>query len=375
MKIIVATDSFKGSLDAQTVCGIIADTISEYQPDIQVIIKPMADGGEGTAKAMVAACNGRWIPQKVMGPLPNMEVEAGFAWFGKSCTALVEMACASGITLLSNKQLSPLKTTTYGTGQLITAALKKEPNEILIAIGGSATIDMGTGAAMAMGWKFLDEKGNSIGLGGEYLERIKNIIPPFKSLGCKVRVLSDVKNPLYGPNGAAEIFGPQKGADPQTIKRLDTAIEHLSGLIKDKLKIDVSNITGAGAAGGLGAGAVAFMNAEITSGIETIINAVNLKNDLLDTDWIITGEGKFDTQSFQGKVISGIVQAAQQTKTKVVVIAGDIQLSKSEYGKFGIIDAIGLKKKDMSTEYAMQNSKKLLKSASYEFIQKYITKQ
>ena len=374
MKIIVAADSFKGSLDAQTVCGIIADTISEYQPNIQVIIKPMADGGEGTAKAMIAACNGRWIPQKVMGPLPNMEAEAGFAWFEKSCTALVEMACASGITLLSNKQLNPLKTTTYGTGQLITAALEKEPDEILIAIGGSATIDMGVGAAMAMGWKFLDEKGNSIGLGGEYLERIKNIIPPSKILSCKVRVLSDVKNPLYGPNGAAEIFGPQKGADPQTVKRLDAAIKRLSELIKDKLKIDVSNIPGAGAAGGLGAGAAAFMNAEITSGIETIINAVNLKNDLLNADWIITGEGKFDAQSLDGKVISGIVEAAQQTKTKVVIIAGDIQLSKSEYGKFGIIDAIGLKKKDMSTEYAMQNSKKLLKSASYEFIQKYITK-
>ena len=128
MKIIVATDSFKGSLDAQTVCGIIADTISEYLPDAQVIIKPMADGGEGTAKAMIAACNAKWIPRKVMGPLPNMEVETGFAWFGKPCTALVEMACASGITLLSNEQLNPLRTTTYGTGQLITATLKKKPH-------------------------------------------------------------------------------------------------------------------------------------------------------------------------------------------------------------------------------------------------------
>ncbi|MFA6176754.1 MAG: glycerate kinase, partial [Phycisphaerae bacterium] len=155
MKIIVATDSFKGCLSAETASKTIADAIVEQLPKAQILTKPLADGGEGTADAMIAACNGRWIPRKVMGPLPNMEVDAGFAWFEKTRTVLVEMACASGITLLSKDQLNPLNTTTYGTGQLIAAALEKLPYEILLAIGGSATVDMGVGAAMALDWQFL----------------------------------------------------------------------------------------------------------------------------------------------------------------------------------------------------------------------------
>ncbi|HBG77608.1 MAG TPA: glycerate kinase [Phycisphaerales bacterium] len=368
MKIIVATDSFKGCLSAETASKTIADAIVEQLPKAQILTKPLADGGEGTANAMIAACNGRWIPRKVMGPLPNMEVDAGFAWFEKTRTVLVEMACASGITLLSKDQLNPLKTTTYGTGQLIAAALEKLPYEILLAIGGSATVDMGVGAAMALDWQFLDSNGKSVGLGGECLERIEKIIPPPKLPDCRVKVLSDVTNSLYGQNGAAEVFGPQKGANPQTVKRLDAAIKRLSGLIRDKLNIDVSDISGGGAAGGLGAGAAAFMNADIVSGIETIISVINLKKDLTDADWIITGEGRFDNQSLGGKVISGIVRLARQTNTKVAVIAGDVQVSKSEYKKFGVIDAIGLKKNNMTTDYAMQNCVKLLIDASREFV-------
>jgi len=368
MKIIVATDSFKGCLSAETASKTIADAIAERLPKAQILTKPLADGGEGTADAMIAACNGRWIPRKVMGPLPNMEVDAGFAWFEKTRTVLVEMACASGITLLSKDQLNPLKTTTYGTGQLIAAALEKLPYEILLAIGGSATVDMGVGAAMALDWQFLDSNGKSVGLGGECLERIEKIIPPPKLPDCRVKVLSDVTNSLYGQNGAAEVFGPQKGANPQTVKRLDAAIKRLSGLIRDKLNIDVSDISGGGAAGGLGAGAAAFMNADIVSGIETIISVINLKKDLTDADWIITGEGRFDNQSLGGKVISGIVRLAQQTNTKVAVIAGDVQVNKSEYKKFGVIDAIGLKKNNMTTDYAMQNCVKLLIDASREFV-------
>lgn len=367
MKFIIATDSFKGSLSAEKACRIITDTISEHLPDAQVITKPMADGGEGTAKAMIAACNGIWIPQKVMGPLPEMTVETGFAWFENTKIALVEMACASGIELLNAEQLDPLQTTTYGTGQLIKAAAKKQPKEIFLAIGGSATVDMGIGVAMAQGWRFFNDENESIGLGGGEIEKIKVIIPPIDKILCKVKVLSDVDNPLYGPNGAAEVFGPQKGADPEMVKRLDSAIRKLSDRIYSDLGVNVSKIPGAGAAGGLGAGAVAFMGAEIVSGIDTIINAVNLKEDLQDADWIITGEGKFDTQSLNGKVIADVVKAAQQTNIKVAVIAGDVQLSKSEYSKFDIIHAIGLKKHGMTTEYTMQNCEKLLKESSYEF--------
>ena len=301
MKIIVATDSFKGSLSAQEACQIIAGTIVQQMPEARVVVKPMADGGEGTANAMIMTCDGKWVPQKVIGPLPEMEVESGFVIFEKSCTALVEMASVSGITLLTKDQQNPLNTTTYGTGQLIKSAIEKQSDEILLAIGGSATVDMGVGAAMALGWKFLDKNGVPTGLGGGEIERIKKIILPSERFHQKIKVLSDVRNPLYGPHGAAKVFGPQKGADAQTVRRLDVAFEALSILIKDQLGIDVSQIPGAGAAGGLGAGAVAFMNAEIVSGIEIIMDISMLKNELLDADWIITGEGKFDHQSLQGK--------------------------------------------------------------------------
>jgi len=377
MKIIVAADSFKGSLSAQRACNIIADTLTEQLPNAHIIVKPMADGGEGTAKAMIAACDGKWVSQKVMGPLPDMQVDAGFAWFDNSRTALVEMACASGITLLSNDQLDPVRTTTYGTGQLIKTAIEKQPREILLAIGGSATVDMGIGAAMALGWKFLDNKKRPVGLGGGELEKIENIISPTEKFHGKIKVLSDVDNPLYGPNGAAEVFAPQKGADVKMVKKLDLAIRQLSDLVKAQLGIDVSNIPGAGAAGGLGAGAIAFMNAEMVSGIETIIDVSNLKEDMENADWIITGEGKFDSQSLQGKVISGIIRSVRQTNadTKIVIIAGDVRLNKSEYGNLGIVDAIGLKNKEMTTEYAIRNCEKLLTHASHEFVKKYLKPQ
>lgn len=369
MKIVVATDSFKGSLSAEKACGIIASTVAEYMPNAQVLVKPMADGGEGTARAMIAARNGKWIPCKVMGPLQKMEVAAGFAWFEDTRTALVEMACASGIELLDAEQLNPLKTTTYGTGELIKAALKMQPDEILLAVGGSATVDAGVGAAMALGWTFNDGDGNAIGLGGGEVERIENIIPPSGRIGCRVKVLSDVDNPLCGPRGAAEVFGPQKGADPEMVKRLDSAILRISGRIQAELGVDISDIPGAGAAGGLGGGAVAFMNAEIVSGIDTMIKESGLKSKMHDADWIITGEGKFDSQSLNGKVVSGILQAAKATNTKVAVIAGEVQFGNEPCRESGIAVAIGLKKKEMTTEYAMENSEKLLKQSVSEFME------
>jgi len=195
MKIIVAVDSFKGSLSATKACEIISKAIKSVSPEAEIVLKPMADGGEGTAEAMIMACDGQWIPKKVTGPLEEIEVEAGYGWFEKEGAVLVEMACASGLMLLTKGQLNPLKTTTYGTGELIKKALEKKPEKIYLGIGGSATIDCGVGAAMALGWRFLDDTGASIGLGGGELEKIKKIIPPEQKLGCRIEILSDVKNP------------------------------------------------------------------------------------------------------------------------------------------------------------------------------------
>jgi glycerate kinase len=372
MKIIVAADSFKGSLSAKAACGIIAGVLAERLPNAEIVIKPMADGGEGTAETVRAACNGIWISHKVMGPLPQMQVQAPFVWLEKERIALIEMACASGITLLTPEQLNPLKTTTCGTGQLMQKALEKGAGKIFLAIGGSATMDMGIGAAMALGWRFLDAEGKPTGLGGEELEKIERIVPPQHPFPCPVTVLSDVNNPLCGPNGAAEVFGPQKGAAPQVVKRQDAAMKRLSGLVKQQLGIEIADLPGAGAAGGLGAGAAAFMNAEIVSGIEAVMDMTGLKKELSNADWIITGEGKFDHQSLRGKVVWGILRAAQKTKARVAVLAGKVELEKSEYMPLGIAAAIGLKKEDMTLEYAMQNSEKLLKRISREFAQKYL---
>jgi len=258
MKVVIATDSFKGTLTAYEACQIIADAISESVPDIQLVIKPMADGGEGTAEAMIKAANGRWVPQTVMGPLPDMQVEAGFAWFDDDRTALVEMASASGLELLSTDQMNPLKTTTYGTGQLIKAALEYGARKILLAVGGSATVDGGIGAAIALGWKFLDYHDNSVPLGGAGLEKITKIVRPEKLGLVPVEVLCDVDNPLCGEQGAAKVYAPQKGATPEMVEQLEKGLAHLAELVRKQLQRDI-NVPDAGAAGGLAAGAMAFM--------------------------------------------------------------------------------------------------------------------
>lgn len=367
MKIIIAMDSFKGTLTADQACEIIAKTISESKPDAQLIIKPMADGGEGTARAMIKAADGQWIPQTAMGPLPDMNVEAGFAWFEQDKTALVEMASASGLELLTKQQTNPLKTTTYGTGQLIKAAAEYGAHKILLAVGGSATVDGGVGAAMAIGFKFLDKNENPVPLGGAALEKITKIIKPANLNIPPVEVLCDVDNPLYGKNGAARIYGPQKGATPQMVEQLEKNLTHLARLVTEQLKVDI-NIPGAGAAGGLAAGAIAFMNATVVSGIETVIAHSNLSEHLKSADWVITGEGSFDRQSLHGKVVAGITKLALNSNTPIAVLAGRVKVSKHQYQKLGISTAISCRKKDMTLDFAMENSRTLLRKATQELM-------
>ncbi len=374
MKIIIAMDSFKGTLSANQACEIIAESMAECVPSAELVIKPMADGGEGTAQAMIRAASGRWIPQRVMGPLPDMQVEAGFAWFGSDKTALVEMASASGLELLSKEQMNPLKTTTYGTGQLIKAALEYGAHKILLAVGGSATVDGGLGAAMARGWEFLDTEGNPVPLGGVALELIAKIVEPEDLKLVPVEVLCDVDNPLCGEHGAARVYGPQKGATAQMVEQLEKGLRHLAVLVQEQLARDINNVPGAGAAGGLAAGALAFMNAALVSGIETVIARSNLQAELKSADWIITGEGSFDNQSLYGKVVSGIAAMASKSHTRIAVIAGEVSVPQQEYQKLGITTAIGCRKKDMSLDYALANSCKLLHSAAQHFTKEYLGK-
>ncbi len=378
MKIVIAMDSFKGTLKAYEACAILSDVIRNVLSDVTIVIKPMADGGEGTAKAMIEAADGLLIPHIAMGPLREMSIEAGFAWFSDR-TALVEMASVSGLELLKADQMNPLKTTTYGTGQLIKAAVQHGAHKILLAVGGSATVDGGIGAAMALGWKFLDYNKNPVPLGGGGLEKIAKIIMPEPSLllsrdgkSIAVEVLCDVDNPLCGEHGAAKVYGPQKGATPQMVKQLEKGLAHLAKLVREQLGRDIENIPGAGAAGGLAAGAVAFMDATIVSGIETVMARSNLRDELESADWVITGEGSFDRQSLYGKVISGILKMARQTDTRVAVIAGQVNIPEPEYRKIGITFAIPTKPDDMPLDEALRDSRTLLVSASKRFVTQYL---
>ena len=378
MKIVVAMDSFKGTLKAHEACMLVSDVIQDVLSDVTVVTKPMADGGEGTARAMIEAADGLWIPHIAMGPLREMHIEAGFAWF-PDATALVEMATVSGLELLKPEQYNPLKTTTYGTGQLIKAAVQHGARKILLAVGGSATVDGGLGAAMALGWKFLDYKKNPVHLGGGGIDKIAKIIKPEPSLLLSrdgkpvvVEVLCDVDNPLCGEHGAAEVYAPQKGATLQMVKLLENGLAHLTKLVREQLGKDIENIPGAGAAGGLAAGAVAFMDASIVSGIETVMARSNLREELESADWVITGEGSFDRQSLSGKVISGILKMARQTDTRVAVLAGQVNIPESEYRKIGISAAIAAKPDDMPLDEALRDSRTLLASATKRFANQYL---
>lgn len=359
MKIVLAFDSFKGSLSAQDACSIAEKAIRSVHPEWAVVSKPMADGGEGTARAMMSSLHGRWIPVATMGPLPRRRVKAGFAWFPSRHTALIEMAAASGLTLLRRNQLNPLETTTYGTGILIAAAIRKGARHIWLAVGGSATVDGGIGASMALGWKFLDARGREIGLGGGELKRIADIVPPRRMNIPPIDVLCDVDNPLTGRNGAARVFGPQKGATPRMVEDLDTGLRHLSRLVSEKLGKQI-DIPGGGAAGGLAAGAMVFLNSRIVSGIEVIMTASQLDRALRNTDWVITGEGSFDKQSLRGKVVSGVLRAAQKRNVKVAVIAGNVELTPMRYKRAGVIMALALRPRGMSLKAAMRNARSLL---------------
>jgi len=380
MKVVIATDSFKGTLKADDACEIIADAIRQLLPDVMIVIKPMADGGEGTAKAMIKAANGRWIPRMVCGPLPDMQVEAGFAWFPDG-TALVEMASASGLELLSVEQMNPLNTTTYGTGQLIKAAVEHGAQKILLAVGGSATVDGGLGAATALGWNFLDQQGNTIPLGGGGLERLARIVEPDLSVflcgkdGKRVcvEVLCDVDNPLCGEHGAAKVYGPQKGATPAMVARLEKGLERLAKLVREQLNRDIADLPGAGAAGGLAGGAVAFMDGTIVSGIETVMARSNLRAELESADWVITGEGSFDEQSLSGKVVSGVLKMARQSNTQVAVLAGQVKLSEAQWRQAGVAAALSARPDDMPLDEALKNSRTLLFRAAKRFAESGIS--
>ena len=326
MKIVIAPDSYKESLSAAEVAQAREKGFREIFPDAQYVSMPVADGGEGTVEAMIAATQGTEHSTWVTGPLGE-KVEACWGMSGDGVTAFIEMAAASGLGLVPPEKRNPLITTSRGTGELILQALEHGAKRIIIGIGGSATNDGGAGMMQALGARLCDAEGQEIGHGGGSLSRLSRIdlsaIDP-RLRDRMIHVACDVTNPLVGERGASRIFGPQKGATEAMIVELDRNLAHFADVIKASLQVDVKPIPGAGAAGGMGAALMAFLNAELRSGIEIVTEALKLEEQIHDCSLVVTGEGRIDSQSIHGKVPVGIARVAKKYRKPVIGIAGSL---------------------------------------------------
>lgn len=347
MKILIAPDSFKGSLSAVEVAASLERGLRRANQGFQIEKVPLADGGEGTVAALVSATAGRLIPKVVTGPLGE-PVEAFFGILNDEKTAVIEMAAASGLTLVPEDERNPLKTTTFGTGELIKAALDQGCENFIIGIGGSATNDCGLGMAQALGANFLDVSGCQVGFGGGellYVDKIDLSGLDQRIARSNILVACDVDNPLYGKTGAAYIYGPQKGATSEIVQKLDQGLRHLAKLINRDLGLSLDDFPGSGAAGGMGAGLMAFLQAELKPGIEIILKASRVEEKLPMVDLVITGEGMIDSQTVFGKTSIGIAKLAKKYSLPVIGIAGALGPGAMEVyehgidGLFSIIDA------------------------------------
>jgi len=344
LKIALAFDSFKGTVSAEDACSVVESRLKMLLPEADILSIPLADGGDGTIEALTAARNGYMIDAgQVTGPLPEMKGPGVYGWLPDDNTAVIEMARVSGLSLLKPSQRNPLRTTTRGTGELIRDAVERGAQAILLTLGGSATVDGGTGAARALGWRFLDSYDIDVSEGGQGLNSIRHVLAPAKPFNLPVmKVLCDVNNPLCGKNGAAAVYGPQKGATPAMVKRLDDGLANLAECLENRLGIDITRIPGSGAAGGFGGGAVAFLGGELTPGFNTVAETVRLADSLKDCDWVITGEGQIDEQSFQGKVVSGVRNYARDAGVRIAVITGRVKISTERCKQEGIDEILEL---------------------------------
>ena len=358
MKIIIAPDSYKESLTAMEVATAIEAGFRHVLPDAQYIKLPMADGGEGTVQSLVDATGGHIVAHTVTGPL-GQPVDGFYGLMGDGKTAVIEMAAASGIHLVTPEQRNPLITTTFGTGELIRAVLDQGVEHIIIGIGGSATNDGGIGMAQALGFNLLDAEGQPLGFGGGELARLatidaSNIDPRLAQV--KLEVACDVDNPLCGPKGASHVFGPQKGATPEMVAQLDANLSHYADIIQAQLGSDVKNKPGAGAAGGLGAALMGLLNAELRPGIEIVMDAVDLSSIVADADLVITGEGRIDSQTIHGKTPIGVARTAKRFNVPVIGIAGCLSTDCHVVHEHGIDAVFSVVPRSVSLAEALRDA-------------------
>lgn len=341
MKIVIAPDSYKESLSALEVATAIEEGFRDIFPSANYVRLPVADGGEGTVEAMVAATGGRIVHVPVTGPLGE-PVEGFFGLSGDEQSAFIEMAAASGLERVTPAQRNPLKTTSWGTGELIRHALDAGVKHIIIGIGGSATNDGGTGMVQALGARLLDHRDQPVGYGGGELAQLAHIDVSGldkRLADCRIEVACDVTNPLTGEEGASAVFGPQKGATPEMIATLDEALAHYARIIARDLDIEVLHLAGGGAAGGMGAALYAFCGAQLRQGIEIVTDALHLDGQVADADLVITGEGRIDSQTIHGKVPVGVAKVAKRYGKPVIGIAGSLTADVGVVHQHGI-DAV-----------------------------------
>ncbi|MDO4554335.1 MAG: glycerate kinase [Lachnospiraceae bacterium] len=336
MKVVVAIDSFKGSLSSMEAGMAARRGILAAKPEADVVVKPLADGGEGTVDALIEGLGGKKVHVIVTGPTGH-KVACYYGFLEKTGTAVIEMASAAGITLMNKND--PLHATTHGVGEIILDAAKKGCKNFIIGIGGSATNDGGIGMLKALGISFLDADGNDVGEGGQALHKIVSIdqshLNPLLD-GCQFQVACDVTNPLCGPNGATYIYGPQKGVTDDFIEELDQAMAHYADVTTSVLGCDYSHTEGAGAAGGLGFAFLSYLKASLTPGIDLILNAVDLEKELTDADIVVTGEGRLDYQTSMGKAPIGVAKLAKKYKAKTIAFAGSVSADASTCNQAGI---------------------------------------
>lgn len=375
MKIILAPDSYKGSLTALEVCRAMEKGIRRVLPEAEVSSIPMADGGEGTVQSLVDATGGRILRRMVTGPLGE-KVEAFFGIMGDGKTGVIEMAAASGLPLVPDGRRNPRLATTFGTGELILAAVEEGCQRLVVGIGGSATNDGGAGMAMALGYRFLKKDGAELPLGGAALKDLDRVVDT-RPTGCRLQgveviVACDVNNPLTGPDGASAVYGPQKGATPEMVEELDAALERFALVVERDLGVQVRDLPGAGAAGGLGAGLKAFLGAELKPGIEIVAEALKLKERMREAELVFTGEGRIDSQTIKGKTPIGVAQAAKSHDLPVLAVAGSLGSGAEMVFEHGIDGLSSIVDKPMELQEALLRADDLVAAATERMLRIYL---
>ncbi|MFB9055442.1 glycerate kinase [Mariniflexile ostreae] len=372
MKIVIAPDKFKNSLTGLAFCNAVEEGVKSMYPNIEIVKLPLADGGDGTIDVVNFYLKGQEVCVDVNSPFFK-PVKATYLYSGASRAAYIEMAKASGLSLLKPEQFDCKNATTLGTGEMIVDAIGKGAKKIILGIGGSATNDCGIGMATALGYRFLDDEKNEVKPVGANLSRIVSIDTSnvhWKLNQIEFEIACDVTNPLYGIDGAAYVYAAQKGATLEEIKMLDTGLEHFSKIIKTVFHTDAQSIIGAGAAGGMGIASKVFLNGRLQPGIQLIKNLANFDENIRNADWIVTGEGKLDAQTCSGKTISGIMTSAKAKQIKVAAFCGIVDLEKKALAQLGIDYADAVLNYAINLEDAMQNGYHYVKDMTRKFAKK-----